>query len=78
MGFRNEPQAKIAVSGSAKMATAQFSFPGEDGTYKIRLHYADDSAGQSAFSLSVREVEPVRDAEPASAAPDDSVRPAVN
>ena len=71
IGLRLAPEAKTAVSLGLRQAFAQFSFPGEDGVYKVRIHYTDDAVGQAAFSLSVK------DAEPTPAAPDDSPRPNV-
>ncbi len=38
--------------------TARFSFPGADGTYSLRVTYANDPDGKAAYAVSVRDPRP--------------------
>jgi hypothetical protein len=38
--------------------TARFSFPGADGTYTLKVTYANDPTGKAAYAVSVRDPKP--------------------
>lgn len=58
---QNAPYASrgkmIAAIGST--GTAQFEFPGEDGSYRMVVHYMEQTAGKTALSVSVKNPEAV-------------------
>ena len=42
---------------------AQFSFPGADGTYTLKVTYANDPDGKAAYAVSVRDPRPAAESE---------------
>ena len=44
---------RIAATG--QVATAQFDFPGNDGVYKVRVHYLAVPQGTATFTLSIKD-----------------------
>lgn len=67
-GYRvqNAPYASrgriIGLSGS--FGTAQFDFPGEDGTYQIHVHYVEQASGKTSMSVNVKNPDPAPDQAP--------------
>lgn len=47
----------IAAVGST--GTAQFEFPGEDGSYRMVVHYMEQTAGRTALTVSIKNPEAV-------------------
>ena len=65
-GYRiqNAPYAShgkfIALTGSS--GSAQFEFPGEDGTYLIRVRYLEEAPGKTTLAVNVKDPEPAPEA----------------
>ena len=52
-------EKKIAARGP--VASAQFDFPGEEGSYKVRVHYLVEPEGKATFTLSVKDTDAASD-----------------
>jgi hypothetical protein len=46
------------ISAVGSTGTAQFEFPGEDGSYRLVVHYMEQTAGKTAITVSVKNPEP--------------------
>jgi hypothetical protein len=44
--------------GQHQTGTAKFEFPGVDGTYTLKVRYADENDGKATFSVSLQDPEP--------------------
>lgn len=65
MIFRSE----FFRSTGGRGGLSQFQFPGVDGTYSLKVVYANDPEGKARYAVSVRPPRPVPPAPPAPAAP---------
>lgn len=52
--FRSDTMRAVGGRGNL----AQFPFPGADGTYTLKITYANDPAGKAAYAVSVRDPRP--------------------